>query len=510
MNVDKIPKLQGAQNYDLWSMRVESLLLDQQLNSHLSTAIITKTAVELNISEETYQEWVIGARRSAAMIRLTLGDGPLLQTKDLPHDPYLIWKQLQTLYSKNGFSSEFLSCKDLINTTLKSCKGNMEAYIHQIKRILNTLISANIRLPDRFVVALLLNNLSSEYDYISAMMIQTIRSTGICNLDLITSQLLDESRRQRGSTISSTPSSSYHKKDEDTEMTMTTQGHRQQQQQKNTKPKCNFCKKPNHKESDCWTKFPEKKPSTKKVNCTEKSETILVTKAVLSTSVCNTDWILDSGASVHICCNRELFTSISASSTSIAWGSYSSKIQASGVGTVSMFMKSTKKSVLLTNVLYVPELKVNLLSLGLIADKGVYFTFKNRVAALYLPSNEILVQGKLSNKLVIFDDITYPQKTSNPQNQTVLSTSIWHDRLAHIGPKALKALKENTEGITENSIDVDKDCRTCIEAKLTRNISREPQTSATRYLEKIHIDICGPITPKTKQGYRYAITFLDD
>jgi hypothetical protein len=42
-----------------------------------------------------------------------------------------------------------------------------------------------------------------------------------------------------------------------------------------------------------------------------------------------------------------------------------------------------------------------------------------------------------------------------------------------------------------------KDYTICIQAKLSRNISREPSTPSTSYLDKVYIDIGGPIRPLT-------------
>ena len=47
-------------------------------------------------------------------------------------------------------------------------------------------------------------------------------------------------------------------------------------------------------------------------------------------------------------------------------------------------------------------------------------------------------------------------------------------------------------------------------------MTRLPKTTdenpvhATQPLERIHSDICGPINPRSREGYNYIITFVDE
>ena len=73
---------------------------------------------------------------------------------------------LKNLYEAKGFSSEFLISKELINTTINSYKGNLELYINNFKRLANSLEAKEISLLNKFLIALLLNNLNKDYKYI--------------------------------------------------------------------------------------------------------------------------------------------------------------------------------------------------------------------------------------------------------------------------------------------------------------------------------------------------------
>jgi len=55
-----------------------------------------------------------------------------------------------------------------------------------------------------------------------------------------------------------------------------------------------------------------------------------------------------------------------------------------------------------------------------------------------------------------------------------------------------------------------KKCEICLRAKQVRTPFGKARTRATRSLELIHTDVCGPIDPCTWDKKNYILTFLDD
>jgi hypothetical protein len=74
-------------------------------------------------------------------------------------------------------------------------------------------------------------------------------------------------------------------------------------------------------------------------------------------------WILDSGASTHICYEKSLFSSLTKTEKTVLWGKASS-ITAKFTGDIDLIFKSTNQKATLKNCLYIPEIGLNLLSLG--------------------------------------------------------------------------------------------------------------------------------------------------
>ena len=54
------------------------------------------------------------------------------------------------------------------------------------------------------------------------------------------------------------------------------------------------------------------------------------------------------------------------------------------------------------------------------------------------------------------------------------------------------------------------ECGTCTEGKFENCRNRAPDSRATKPLEKVHTDLADPISPVSKNGFKYCIAFTDD
>ena len=53
-------------------------------------------------------------------------------------------------------------------------------------------------------------------------------------------------------------------------------------------------------------------------------------------------------------------------------------------------------------------------------------------------------------------------------------------------------------------------CETCIKGKMTQTFNKAADPKASKPIELVHTDLASPITPATREGFEYAITFVDD
>lgn len=168
---------------------------------------------------------------------------------------------------------------------------------------------------------------------------------------------------------------------------------------------------------------------------------------------------------------------------------------------------------LMEEVLYIPNLKSNLISVKAITEVGGEVKFTKNKVFLSDSHGQTLQGYKTKNGLFQID-----LKKTKPAG-SFLTTHItdtvenWHKKLEHISLKNLKLLKNISNGLTLNVLDVDKlenIYEICQKAKQTRTKFNNQRRTTSRLLQIVHTDVCGPISPSTWNGKRYFITFLDD
>lgn len=72
-SIFKIPKLRGSSNYDIWEIRIQAILVEKDYINYILSDYT------LNIDENWNPTKEI-ADKVSAFIKLSLEDGPLLQT----------------------------------------------------------------------------------------------------------------------------------------------------------------------------------------------------------------------------------------------------------------------------------------------------------------------------------------------------------------------------------------------------------------------------------------------
>lgn len=134
-------------------------------------------------------------------------------------------------------------------------------------------------------------------------------------------------------------------------------------------------KKVGHASENCWFRKSKEKEKEKETKRDKESENKSEVNAFVgaSGSLNSKDWYMDTGASKHMCCDKRMFKTMHERQVTkkIKIGD-GTLLNVRGVGTVivyawngSIFIKT-----ILSDVLYVPDLKFNLFSVGHVMDKG--------------------------------------------------------------------------------------------------------------------------------------------
>ena len=193
--------------------------------------------------------------------------------------------------------------------------------------------------------------------------------------------------------------------------------------QKNPEGPYFYCNKEGHWKRDCFKrKADEAGGKTKEQEGGHTAFVALGTKTTTSN-----DWIVDSGASQHLSAQREWFTNHQPITTIKIQIGDGSEIEAIGKGDMVLTIVTTEKK--LHNVLHVPAIGSNLLSVAKIVDHG-HSLFFSPSGCQIRNDNGLCIEG-------IREGNVYLLKTENQvlralsNKDSAAMTEVWHRRIGH-------------------------------------------------------------------------------
>ena len=226
-------------------------------------------------------------------------------------------------------------------------------------------------------------------------------------------------------------------------------------------------------------------------------------------------WHLDSGATDHICNNKAAFQSIRRllKPIQVRIGD-NSIVPAIGIGTV-LLTALKKQQVQLTDVLYAPGIGTNLLSVSKLTDKGCNVLFSKNGQAT-IQGNRLLATAYRKSGMYQVQVSTCFLVRNSVQTQKRrprFPIELWHQRLGHLNFTDVRKLTDIAMGV-RISPEIDnqnrKFCVSCLEGKMDCKYNKQSTTRASKKLELIHSDLCGPFPINSVSGSRYFIIFVDD
>ena len=165
----------------------------------------------------------------------------------------------------------------------------------------------------------------------------------------------------------------------------------------------------------------------------------------------------------------------------------------------------------LGNVLFVPKLKANILSLDRLDEEGYWMTMGEGKLTIFNPLGHLFAKVYRSKgrlyllKLSIVDQCLIASEATTED-------WLWHSSFGHLSFHTLKEMsrKRLVEGLPAINTP-SKLCRSCISEKHHRTSFPKVSTfRASEPLELIYADICGAIAPPTLGGSRYFLLIIDD
>lgn len=222
-------------------------------------------------------------------------------------------------------------------------------------------------------------------------------------------------------------------------------------------------------------------------------------------------WIIDSGATDHICCSLDLFRTydhISPINVKLPNGN-SIHASIAGIVQISEFLT-------LHDVLYLPQFNLNLISLSkLVTSGGFQVLFTNDACVLQDSSLRRTGFAKLQHGLYHLDPGD-PCGTKSVSVNNIVSLSgmklnsqaaLWHFRFGHASYDRLHSLVKNFPDIHVNKHIVCDVCQFSKHKKLPFSLSTSRADSS---FDLVHMDIWGPLSISSIHKFRYFLTIVDD
>jgi hypothetical protein len=183
--------------------------------------------------------------------------------------------------------------------------------------------------------------------------------------------------------------------------------------------------------------------------------------------------------------------------------------------------------------LFVPQFRLSLISVSQLDTEGYKSVFFNGTCTITNPVGHTFLKAKKDDGGLY---IPYSNAEANVSTRSGLETrppeptaikptktkpvadsaskqsdsiQLWHRRLAHLNPVALKQLLSSTIQFPTSYWHDSSKCETCIIGKHTQKFERTKQRRATRPFEFIHSDLCGPMKSSIG-GASYYIIYIDD
>ena len=397
-------------------------------------------------------------------------------------------------------------------TTLR--KGSDETaleYLIRAENFASALNSAGEQVSDGLLIAMVLKGLPKEYQSFSTVIIQRTDTLNFRDFK-IAFRNFEESEKNKYDGITNTVMKVNASHSSVKCYNCGALGHKKSECPKKGKKTSRWCDF--HKSNSHDTKFCRRNTHAKTVNSNDNcnsddGESFAFNLSNVNSSTKCDKLLVDCGATSHILTDSSLFDNYdekfdsAAHMIELADGTRTNGI-VTGRGDASIIIEDSQgfpRKVKLNKALLIPSYSQNIFSVQCATEKGAKFNFSSDSAEL-ITGNGTKFNIQKHGKLYYLNNVKTNVSSQRPITE-------WHKVLGHCNVADIFHLEKFVHGmkITDKNFS---DCSTCNLGKMNQTISKSPDSRATSPLELVHCDLAGPLSPVTKENYKFVITFVDD
>lgn len=402
-----------------------------------------------------------------------IADSHLEYIKD-KQSPKQIWDGLHNVFERKSITNRFLLKRQLLSMRYQE-NERLQDHFLRFDKLVRDIKGAGAQMEEEDVICHLMLTMPSSYDAVTtAMEAVSDRLT----MDLVRQKYLDVEAKRRG----------QQQEEEVNESAFAGKN--------KNKFKCFGCGEQGHIKAQCPNSggskpkgkqnFPKqaKKSAVQNANVGTKTVSFVAaddrSDVVAASAVAGSKWYLDSGASEHMSNNKVLFDRLEKLETPVVI-----QTAKSGVNMVARFkgrvtacavVHGEEIEIRIDDVLYIPELSLNLLSLRRLENSGKKVIFFGGRVTVEV-DGEVVATGRQHGRLYCMDFECVKQRGATSSalmtGRVSKQLELWHQRFGHLGNENLLKLvnKGMVEGMKIASGGKKNEmllCESCITAKQTR------------------------------------------
>ena len=436
-------------NYRVWALRMKMILIKEDLWDVIDPG-------------STKADNAVKSLKALAQIILMVENDQLVHIADAK-DGKEAWVSLKNFHVNESIGHKMRLYKKLFKTEL-SIGGDMRKHLQILLEIAQNIKDCGDKLEETMVVSAILSSLNFEYDnLVTALESWKEKQLTIQSVKL---KLIDEWERR------------CEKSNKEREI-----GH----------IKWN-CPVLNHGE-----------------NGENKDESVKMAKFGGGHKSCfdprDSQWFIDSGASSHMTYSKSFFSRFDEKFRGTVTVANGEKVEYVGRGDVSLnvFVGNESFPVILNDVLLVPCIDSNLISVSKLCNKGFDITFTSIGCYLGKEGEQLQIAEKSGDMFIVKAEVERSCLIKGRVDRYCVHE--WHRKLAHRNLHDILAMKDI--GLKIIDCDCTDVCESCIIEKISRNPFPKKALPVENILDCIVSDICGPMPVTSVSGFRYFVTFTD-
>lgn len=493
-------KFLDDENYFNWSFRMETILRHKEL----WTVIVDEKPDSTETAE--LSQWEKKNSSAVTCIRLSVDDSQIKHIRGI-ESAKDAWKALKQVHERDTPGNKMRLLTEIVGKRAKD-GDDIAAHVNAMTEMFQRLLALGKFEPEFMLCATLLNSLPRSYDGL-VLAIQSRKEEEI-DISSVKSIIMEEYRRR------SARDSGAYSSTSDAALKVVGGG-KVTNNSSHKKLTCHFCKKPGHFKRDCskyeqWKSKKGDQPKHTSANVVQQSSD---DREYLFVMGATDGWILDSGATCHVSCDRSDFIELNENHKESIKVANGDEVTAVGKGKISLCMINDKgelSRVVMHDVLFVPSIKTKLVSVKRLAEKGLRIKFSEKTCEIRSPDNvrQIATGYINSNLYTLKTEVQQVNVTTQTQR---LCVHDWHRVLGHRDIQVIKDMPLLVDGmkIVQCGLHCEQNCQVCIKGKMTHlPFPVKSRARSAAPLDLIHSDICGPMQTQTPQGKRYILTFIDD